>query len=326
MKSKYLELSWYKQAWVGDIVVSSGFGLLVTLLMLGLRELGVASPSPWTMLATFFGTTIVAMIISIMKRVAKIEIDTRVHNEELAAGGEIDDLLLRLQPRLREVQAFRSTVFNTYCKQELESFVDRVSHAAQKGDLVVNEHHFQTMNDVLDAFGETNRVYRGVWKIEEGEPLFDTAWQQYMRELVTLTVAAERTKRITVELLLVIDKRETLDRRAVKIVVGYLRPRKKKGLNYQIVTEETYDEFVRDSQLDTKYIDFGVYGEELLYRTETYDPKRGMFSEDKGTIRKYRKTHEAAMGSARALPDPADVEDHDDLERFLHADKPEDGK
>ena len=196
MKRKDRELSWYQEEWFRDIAVSSGFGLLVTLVMLGLRGLGAASPSPWTMLAAFFGTTIVAMIISIMKRVAKIEIDAREHNEELAAGGEIDDLLLRLQPRLREVQAFRSAVFKTYCKQELESFVDRVSHAAQKGDLVVNEHHFRTMNDVLDAFGETNRVFRGVWKIEEKERLFDTAWQQYMRELVNLTVAPDEKRRI----------------------------------------------------------------------------------------------------------------------------------
>ena len=178
----------------------------------------------------------------------------------------------------------------------------RVANAAQMGELVVNEHNFRTMEDVLDAFGGTNRVFRGVWKIEERERLFDPAWRQYMEELVNLTVAPEATKRITVELLLVVDRRETLDRRAVEIVVGYLRPRKTKGLKYRIVAEETYQELVLDSRLDTKYIDFGVYGEALLYRTETYEPKQGMFSEDKGTIRVYGKTHEAAMktpGSCR---------------------------
>ena len=324
MKSRIPESRWY-ETWIGESAISMALGLSV----IGLRwlavKLGVASPSIETTLATFLGTTVATMIFFVRKRVGKIEIAAREHNKALAAGEETDDLLMQLQARLRDVQAYRSTVFKTYCKEELEDFVTRVARAAQQGELIVHEHNFRTMEDVLDAFGRTNRVFRGVWKIKEGEALFDTAWQQYMRELVNLTVAAERTKRITVELLLVIDNRETLDRRAVKIVVGYLRPRKKKGLNYQIVTEETYDEFVRDSQLDKKYIDFGVYGEELLYRTETYDPKKGMFSEDEGTIRKYRGTHEAAMGSARALPDPAGVEDHDDLERFLHADKPEDG-
>ena len=39
------------------------------------------------------------------------------------------------------------------------------------------------------------------------------------------------------------------------------------------------------------------------------------------TIRTYRQTHEAAMRSARALQDPTGAEDHDHLERFLHADE-----
>ena len=82
-----------------------------------------------------------------------------------------------------------------------------------------------------------------------------------------------------------VDKPETLGRLAVKIVVGYLRSKKEKGIHYRIISEETYDEFVRDSQLNQRYIDFGVYGDALLYRTETYEPKQGMFSEDMGEVR-----------------------------------------
>ncbi len=317
MKRRHQEPKWY-QTWVGEAIASIVLGLSVTLV----RWLSDPSASLWSMLATFLGTTIAAMIILVRKRVAEIEIDVRDHNEELAAGGEIDDLLMQLQARLREVQANRSAVFKTYCKQELEHFVTRVARAAQMGELIVNEHHFRTVDDVLDAFGgRKNRVFRGVWRIEEGERLFDTAWQHYMRELMELTEIRPTTRRITVELLLVVDKRETLDRRAVEIVVGYLRSKKTKGLNYRIVTEETYEELVRDSQLNTRFIDFGVYGEDLLYRTETYEPKQGMFSEDKWTIRAYRETHETAMRSARALGDPPGVKDHDDLERFLQADE-----
>ena len=321
MKSRIPEPRWY-ETWIGESFLSMVLGLLV----IGVRwlnvEEGAPSPSLETQLATFLGITVAMMIFLVRKRVGKIEIAARDHNEELAAGEETDDLLMQLQARLRDVQAYRSAVFKTYCKQELQDFVTRVARAAQQGELIVHEHHFRTVDDVLGAFGgRQNRVYRGVWKIEEGERLFDTAWQHYMRELVQLTLPWQKTKRITVELLLVVDKRETLDRPAVEIVVGYLRPRKTKGLKYRIVTDETYEELVRDSQLDTKYIDFGVYGEALLYRTETYEPKQGMFSEDKGTIRVYGETHKLAMKNAKELPDPAGAIDHDDLERFLDADE-----
>ena len=320
MKSRIPEPRWY-ETWIGESFISMVPGLLVIVLRWLAVEQGEPSPSLETTLATFLGTTVATMIFLVRKRVGKIEIAAREHNEELAAGEETDDLLMQLQARLRDVQACRSAVFKTYCKEELEDFVTRVARAAQQGELIVHEHNFRTMEDVLDAFGRTNRVFRGVWKIEERERLFDTAWQQYMRELVDLTVASKKTRRITVELLLVVDKRETLDRLAVEIVVGYMRPRKTKGLKYRIVTEKTYKELICDSKLDTTYIDFGVYGEELLYLTETYEPKRGMFSEHKGTIRSYRKTHEAAMRNAKELPDPAGAIDHDDLERFLDADE-----
>ena len=321
MKRKDREVSWY-QKWFGEVVFAVVVGLLVTFLRWLFEESGEAGPSAWTMVATFLGTTIATMIFFVRKKVAEFEIDVRKHNEELAAVGEIDDLLMRLQARLREVHAYRSAVFMTYCKQELECFVTRVARAAQQRELIVNEHHFRTMDDVLDAFGgRQNRVFRGVWRIEAGERLFDTAWQQYMRELVELMEARAKNRRIAVKLLLVVDKRETLDRPALQIVVGYLRTKKTTGLNYRIINEETYEEFLRDSQLNARYIDFGVYGEELLYRTESYEPKRGEFSEDKWTIRAYLETHEAAMKSVKALPDPTGTRNDVDLEMFLQADE-----
>ena len=321
MKKKFLERRWY-ETWIGDATASAVLGVLVISVKLLSAESGETAPSAGTMIFTLLGTTAITMIFFVRKRVAEIEMDVREHNGELAAGAKIDDLLMQLQARLREVQAYRSTVFKTYCKQELELFVNRVARAAQQGELIVNEHHFRTVDDVLAAFGEQqNRVFRAVWRIEEGERLFDTAWQHYMRALIELTEARFKKKRITVELLLVVDKRETLERRAVEIVVGYLQSKKTKGLDYRIITEETYEELARDSQLNTRYIDFGVYGDKLLYRTETYEPKQGNFSEDNWMIRAYRETHEAAMRSAKALPDPTGAKNNGELEKFLQADE-----
>ena len=106
---------------------------------------------------------------------------------------------------------------------------------------------------------------------------------------------------------------------------GLLATKEDEGTQLPNCNRRDLRRIVRDSQLDTKYIDFGVYGDELLYRTETYDPKKGMFSEDKSTIRKYGDTHKTAMRNARTLLDPAGAEDHDDLEGFLYADEAEDG-
>ena len=321
MRRRDVEQKWH-DTWIADFVVSVVIGLSVTVIRWLTEASDDGDQSAWPMIATFVGTTAVVMIVVVRKRVAEIEVKVREHNWELSAGEEIDYLLMQLQVRLREVQAHRSAVFKTYCKNELENFVSRVARVAQQGELMVKEHHFRTVSDVLEAFGDSkNRVFRAVWKIEEDERLFDTAWQHYMKELIQLTKAGKKRERITVELLLVVDRRETLDRTAAKIVVGYLRSKNAAGINYRIISEKTLNELVRDSQLNPRYIDFGVYGEELLYRTETYEPKQGIFSEDKGEIRAYQQTHEAAMRSARALADPKGVQEHDNLERFLQADE-----
>ena len=164
---------------------------------------------------------------------AEIEIAVREHNVELAAGDEIDNLLIQLQTSLREVRLHRSAVFKAYCKQELESFVMRVAKAAQ-GELIVNEHHFSTLDDVLEAFGrQENRVYRGVWVIEEGERLFDTSWQHYMRKLIELAESPRKMERITVELLFVVDKRETLDPSSFESCCGL--PASKENEGHQLL-------------------------------------------------------------------------------------------
>lgn len=321
MKKQSSEPKWY-DTWLGESAICAFFGLAVTLLQLFIEWLNGTAPTIWGSLSIFVGTTIAVLIFAIRKRVGDLEINIREHNNELAAGEETDNLLMQLQARLREVQAHRTELFKTYCNQELKRFVARVARAAQQGELIVNEHHFSTVDDVLEAFaGGTSRVFRAVWRIEEGERLFDMAWQHYMKELIALAQLPSKRKKITVELLLVVDKPETLDRLAVQIVVGYLRSAKSKGINYQIITDGTYEELVRDGRLNPQYVDFGVYGEKLLYRTETYEPKQGIFSEDQSTIETYRQTHEAAMGSAMALEAPNGAEEHDDLEKFLHADE-----
>ena len=177
---------------------------------------------------------------AIRKKVGELAVEVRQHNSELAAGEATDYLLMQLQARLREVQAHRTELFNTYCKQELKRFVARVARAAQQGELIVNEHHFSTVDDVLEAFaGGKSRVFRAVWRFEEGEPLFDMAWQHYMKELVSLAQSRSKRKRITVELLLVVDKVETLDRLAVEIVVGYLRF--SEGKRHQLPNHNQWD-------------------------------------------------------------------------------------
>ena len=315
---------WYEN-WPGPTVASFGFGLLVGGARWAVASITGNTTSLSEVVWAVTAGTIFGLVLTVRSRIDELELDVKQHNGSIPVMGETDRLLLELQTRLKEVQLHRSAVFKTYCQEELARFVRRVGRAAQQGELSVREHHFRTMEDVLDAFGpgEDNRVYRAVWKIGAEEKLFDTAWQHYLRELIELTQERTKEKRVRIKMLIVVDGTRTMEREAVRVMLGYLKARKKEEIEYRVIEEQTYNELMEDAGLNTRYEDFGVYGNALLYRTETYEPKRGTFSEDKTEIDAYAETHEAAMARARPVPEPPDLLAHNDIKRFLTADDAE---
>ena len=78
-----------------------------------------------------------------------------------------------------------------------------------------------------------------------------------------------------------------------------------KRFECRLISRSDYDDQLRDAGLDQKYLDFGIYGNHLLFRTTSYEPKNmGMFSVNPTMIQKYRRVHDVAMDTpkARDLP------------------------
>lgn len=94
-----------------------------------------------------------------------------------------------------------------------------------------------------------------------------------------------------------------------------------KGFTCRVIALDEYKERLRDCRLDIDCIDFGIYGDHLLFRTTSYEPHVGVFGDDQRAIESYRAMHDAAMDSARTLSAgdstlPVSVT----LEQFLNCD------
>ena len=147
-----------------------------------------------------------------------------------------------------------------------------------------------------------------------------------MECLVELGRKSRRTQRIQVRILFVVrdlSDDAMLRRPAVAAVFGFVATAK--GFACRVVARDCYEAHRQDAGLFTECLDFGVYGDHLLFRTTQYEPtNEGTFSVDPTAIQKYRRMHDLAMEAPQARDLPANLPENVSLEAFLNCDAQDD--
>ena len=270
------------------------------------------------------GIWVVTMIFQIAYSLHSFHVDRLETKYILGVIDENDRSLLELQHRLREIASKTlsgkpNSVFINYCRRSLKQSLDIASRAAQRGELEVRDHHFNTIDTVLAAFdGCRDRTFRCVWLIEAGECLFDEFWRQYMQSVVELSRHRHKKQRVQVQILFVLEDQAQLERTSVKTVLGFVST--EKGFEYQLIRQNDYESRLSDAHLDKQYLDFGIYGDHLLFRTTSYEPNVGVFSDDQTAINTYREMHDTAMNAAETVKIPRGLPERVSLEQFLDCD------
>ena len=270
------------------------------------------------------GLWVVGMIFQIAHSLHSLQIDRYENRYVLDVVDSTDKQLLELQTRLRQIAVKKlsgrpNRVFIDYCQWHLDRSLEVVRNAVERGELSVQDHHFETIDSVLEAFdGCTDRTFRCVWRVEKGEKLFDNTWRDYMRKLVELSRRKLPHSRVQIRVLFVLADRVQLDRVPVRKVLGFVAG--ENGFYYRLMLQDDYEERLRDGGLDEQYEDFGIYGDHLLFRTKSYEPNMGVFSDNQTLIRGYRKMHDAAMDGATTVSEPTGLPRNVSLEEFLNCD------
>ena len=310
---------WYVQTTVAlviSILVTAGTHLLSE--PLSLKE----------NIARVFGIWVVGMIFQIANSLHSFHVDRLEIKHVLGVINKTDYLLLELQSKFREIAARPlsgkpNQVFIDYCLRSLEQTLS-VAKGAARGELKVHDHHFDTVDAVMAAFkGCKDRTFRCVWLIEDGA-LFDDSWGKYMEYLVKLGQSRSKNKQVQIRILFIVendlDDLKLLKRRAVKIVLGFVSGEKR--FEGRLISRSDYDGQLRDAGLDKQCLDFGVYGDHLLFRTTSYEPTNmGVFSVDPAVIQKYSRVHDVAMDAPKARNLPSGLPEKISLKQFLNCDK-----
>ena len=86
-------------------------------------------------------------------------------------------------------------------------------------------------------------------------------------------------------------------------VLGFVSS--ERGFKCRLISQRDYEGQLQDARLSNQCLDFGVYGDHLLFRTTSYEPtNEGVFSIDPTMIQNYRRVHESCDGRGTVARSP----------------------
>jgi len=211
------------------------------------------------------------------------------------ALGATHGAIASLERNMRVVDLGRGAVLRGYCRKILDEAVDMSWNAAERNRILVQDHHFGTVEDVLGAFETgTQKEYRCVWSILNNDKAYDDHWKGYMQNL--LEINNQQGQKIKLYVLVVVDDVKALDRSNIRTISGFMH-QNPQIFDYSIIDKGRYQTRLRDAKLETNYGYFGIFGEVLMYRTIDEDEQTGEFTEHGPLIERYVRFHRDTMAA-----------------------------
>jgi hypothetical protein len=212
---------------------------------------------------------------------------------------KLDDETDRIVHNIRA--SFFKIAQDAYGKKDLfvTNFMNRVKklerdiiNVAEIKELRVAGNYFLNAENVLDAFeDEENKFWYYTWPIEDGNnKLFDVIqWKQYFEATAKMT---KDGKISDIRAILILKDLSLKESPRVKKLLDYYKTTD--NMSCKITTTEEFGDICRGDSFEASYSDWGIYGKQLLYINEAYEPNIiGLFIKDKTEILRYLKLFEA---------------------------------
>jgi hypothetical protein len=212
-------------------------------------------------------------------------------------------------------------LFVTHFQKELDELAKKIKEVAERRQLRVRADHFLNVDNVLDAFqGARDRIWRYAWPIDGDHKLFDDlAWKRYFEKTTKMAKQREIKEIRTV---LVLDDAKLFDSPRVQKLFDFFHTNE--GFDCYTISAGDFRAICSDTGLSPNYIDFGIYGDILLFLTEQYEPDIvGVFSKDQATIKRYSHLFDSIWESAIARKNPSRTLEHVTLEELYAFDETE---
>lgn len=211
-------------------------------------------------------------------------------------------------------------LFVTHLMKQLHQLGETIKDVAEKRELRVQADHFLSVDNVLDAFqGDSERIWRYTWPIDAKHILFDDhAWKRYFEKTAEMV---EQGAIKQIRTMLVLDEPKLVQAPRVNKLFDFFHTNK--GFECFTINQHDYRSICANNGVPGNYIDFGIYGNRLLFLTEQYEPDIiGVFTKDLTTIQHYKSLFDSMWGSPSvARRNPSNAEQRVTLEELYEFDE-----
>jgi hypothetical protein len=178
-------------------------------------------------------------------------------------------------------------IFVSHFMKEIHDLSRSIKDAADKQELRTASDFYIKAKDIFGAFlGDPNPVLRYTWPISESDKLFEEpAWFRFF-EVKARMVEQKEIKGARALLILDGPHMLTLPRIVKLLDFFHTNP----GQECRIIMKDAFQRICTENNIPCTYLDFGIYGQRMLFRSEQYAPEYiGVYTKDTGTIQAYSK-------------------------------------
>lgn len=259
----------------------------------------LALPTGQQLLLTIISFVIPLIIQNAIHLRSLLEVAT-VESRRLRMKTQADIKLISIQNsfhRIVESSAGDEALFCEFYQNEFATLEEHIRDADEKGQLRMEAAHYYMTPAVLSLFDlpDTN-WFKDVFIISDINDIFDTHSLNYFNGLIR---KLREKKLVSIESLFVITGEIIADDNPLDLLLRFYH--RENGMDYRIIDQAIYYELFRDSRLPEEYVDFGIYGQRVMFRTITYEPTTtGVFTRNRDAIEKYKRFFENCWNSPSA--------------------------
>ena len=176
-------------------------------------------------------------------------------------------------------------LFVSHLTTEIEGLQAKLSEAARRKELRIRSDFIVNVEGVFDSLSvSSDKSVKITFPIDSGEPWIGDASDQRFLEVLLDQVTSGAVS--SLEVLFLLDDLSSEEESIVFKICGWLN--KKSRFSAKVGTQTDFKNICALNSLDPNFIDFGIYGPEMLFRTTNAGAEHeGIYTKDSTLVARY---------------------------------------
>jgi hypothetical protein len=194
----------------------------------------------------------------------------------------------------------KSDLFVNHFVNDFRRLAKKAEDAAAKKELRIVSDYYLNDDEVFEAFlsGQQDPVLRYTWPIGNNDRLFEEhAWRRYFEVIANM---ASKGKVASIRVILVLEDLQLAKNARLGALFDFYKAASQQEARH--IDRNNFQTISMETGIPTHFLDFGIYGQQMLFRSEQYQPEyTGTFSKDKNLIATYVKFFDTLWDSTGVM-------------------------